>query len=312
MVGSSSNNLIADAVDCASFPIADSNYATWLAEKRKASQRDRTRRCRVRKAKLLSVQESRVVRNTDQDPKFTIAGPKQGNRTSVTLAREISLFAAKKMRNRDTKVHHLTIMKILGQPMLKQMVPPFLRDPAEVKLRHKILGSLKEGMQNHLLGLQKGKTVMAKNIVTTFAVVPGIGSGRGVARLLGVDRRNIKKALARRILLDTKQDAFWIQDDRRIRSDALPIAVRKMIIEWWDVETTVSPNRKDIGRKWIGPKQYIDHQTHHLQQSQVHKSVPSIPESHLSSLDSCGHKMFTGKFSWITDLCRYNSYRTWF
>jgi len=165
------------------------------------------------------------------------------------------LFAAKKMRNHDTEVHHLMIMKILGQPVLRQMVPPFLRDLAEVKLRHEILGSLKEGMHNHLVGLRKGKTIMVKNIVTTFAVALEIGSGRGVARLLGVDRRNIKKALARRILLDTKQNAFWIQDDRNVCSDALPIAVRKMITEWWDAETTVSPNPKDIVKKWIGPKQ---------------------------------------------------------
>ena len=118
---------------------------------------------------------------------FIITGPKQANKTSATLAREISLFAAKKMRNLDTEVQHLTITKVLGQPMLRDMVPSFLRDPTEVKLRHKVLGSLKLGMQTHLVGLKKVKTVMAKNIVTTFAVAPGIGSGRDVAGLLGVD-----------------------------------------------------------------------------------------------------------------------------
>ena len=114
------------------------------------------------------------------------------------------------MRNHDTEVQYLSIMKFLGQPLLREMVPAFLRDPVEVKMRHEILGSLKHGMQTHLVGLQKVKTVMTRNIVTTFVVAPGIGSGRDVAWLLGVDRRNIKKALVRRILLDTKQDAFWI------------------------------------------------------------------------------------------------------
>jgi len=65
-------------------------------------------------------------------------------------------------------------------------------------------------MQTHLVGLRKGKSLEAKNIVTTFAIAPGIGSGRGVAGLLGVDRRNIKKAVAWRVLMDTIEGAFWL------------------------------------------------------------------------------------------------------
>jgi len=69
-------------------------------------------------------------------------------------------------------------MKVLSQLLLKQMVPSFLKDPIVVKLRHEVLGSLKNGMQTHLVELHKGKTLMAKNIVTTFVVAPGIGSRR--------------------------------------------------------------------------------------------------------------------------------------
>jgi hypothetical protein len=149
------------------------------------------------------------------------------------------------------------------------MVPAFLRDPVAVKLRHDVLGTLRDGMQSHLVGLRKAKTLQAKNIVTTFAVAPGIGSGRGVAGILGVDRRNIKKAVARRVLLDTKQDAFWLHDLKRVRSDALADSTRKIISQWWEEQTTVFPNRKDIIRKWISPKLYIEHTTHYLQVSQV-------------------------------------------
>ena len=82
MTGSSSDDFIVDAVDCASFPVAGSdyvasnNYASWLAEKRKANGQERTHRCRACQAELLSAQESRVVRNTDQEPKFMSTGPK--------------------------------------------------------------------------------------------------------------------------------------------------------------------------------------------------------------------------------------------
>lgn len=231
MVGSTgdSDDLVTNSPISSTFPEPGSDYDAWAAEKRKSNARERTRRCRARKVELQSIAESQAVRSTNVDPKFIINGQKQAHRTSATLAREISLFAAKKMKNHDREVQHLTVMKLLGQPILKDMVPPFLKDPTAVKLRDEVLGSLKIGMQTHLVGLRKGKTLFAKNIVTTFAVGPGIGSGRGVAGLLGVDRRNIKKALARRALLDTEQDAFWLQGERRIRGDAIPDAVKKSI-----------------------------------------------------------------------------------
>ena len=180
------------------------------------------------------------------------------------------------MKDHDSEVHHLTVLKILGQLVLKDMVPPFLRDPTALQLGHSVLGSFKDGLQTHLVGLRKAKSVLAKNIVTTFAVAPGIGSQKGVAGLLGVDRRNIKKALARRVLLDNTKDAFWLGDQRRVRSDGLPDVVKKIITKWWEEETTISPNRKDIVRKWIGPKLYIEHATHYLQLSQVRLDSHSL------------------------------------
>lgn len=86
------------------------------------------------------------------------------------------------MKNHEMEVHHLTIMKILGQPILKDMIPHFLKDPTVVKLRHEILGSLKDNMQTHLVELCKAKTVLVKNIVCTFVVALGNESGRGGAR----------------------------------------------------------------------------------------------------------------------------------
>lgn len=259
MVGSTGTS-----ADLAEFLVPGSDYRAWYADKRKADGRERTRRCRARKAGLQSAEESQAVRTENVNPTFGDVGKRQAQRTSAALARDISLYAARKLKTHDTEVHHLTIMKMLGQPLLKQMVPPFLRDPAAVKLRHEVVGSLRDGLHTHLVGLRKAKTVHAKNIVTMFAVAPGIGSGRGVAGLLGVDRRNIKKAVARRVLLDTQEDAFWLHDLRRGCSDAISDAVKKIITNWWAEETTVSPNRKDIIRKWIAPKLYVEHATHYL------------------------------------------------
>ena len=258
-----------DSADSAEVLIPNFNYRTWSSEKRRASGRERTRKCRARRAELQSAQPVDAAQTLHVGLKFPVTGQRQAQRTSATLAREIGFFVANKIKNHDVEVQHLTVSKLLAQPILQEMVPPFLRDPAAVKLRHEVLGSLRSGMQSHLVGLRKARTVQAKNIVTTFAVAPGVGSGRGVAEILGVDRRNIKKALARRILIDNKEDAFWLQDQRRVRCDALPDVVKNIIRKWWEEETTISPNRKDIVRKWVAPKLYIEHATHYLQVSQV-------------------------------------------
>ncbi len=55
-----------------------------------------------------------------------------------------------------------------------------------------VLGNLKDGLTSHLVGPCQAKLVMAKDIVYILAtsihtIESNINSGRGIARLLGVD-----------------------------------------------------------------------------------------------------------------------------
>jgi len=102
---------------------------------------------------LRNAAESSVVRNKSVDPRFASSVQKKARRTSANIAWEIGLYATQKLKNHNREVHHLAIMKLLEQPMLEGMVPPFLRDPAAVKLGHEVLGSFKDGMQAHLVEL---------------------------------------------------------------------------------------------------------------------------------------------------------------
>jgi hypothetical protein len=63
------------------------------------------------------------------------------------------------------------------------------------------------------------KITMAKDIVCTLATFQFVGSSREVEKVLGVDRKNVKKATQRRILLDTSRFAFWIAQQRAKRFD---------------------------------------------------------------------------------------------
>jgi hypothetical protein len=60
---------------------------------------------------------------------------------------------------------------------------------------------------------------MAKDIVCTLAIFQSVGSSIKVAKVLGVDTKNVKKATQRRILLNTYGFAFWIVQQWAKRSN---------------------------------------------------------------------------------------------
>jgi len=128
---------------------------------------------------------------------------------------------------------------------------------------------LKDGMNTHLLGHRTSKVVMAKDIVCTFASSQSISNGRDITKMFGVDERNIKKGVERRILLNTKKIAFWLNYRKSRRFDFLDESLRNIVIQWWIACSTISPNRKDVVKSCVGIKQYETHETHYLQMSQV-------------------------------------------
>jgi hypothetical protein len=61
-------------------------------------------------------------------------------------------------------------------------------------LKHgkQLIENFKIGLCSHVTSQWRSKLVMAKDIVYTFASFQ-MGNNKGVARALGVDRKNIKK-----------------------------------------------------------------------------------------------------------------------
>ena len=125
-------------------------YRVDYAEKRKADNRERVRRCRTRQATLQESEsphlavaiESALVRHQDACDRSVV-------RTSSKLATELANIVSNRLRRYDPVVQHLTIEKFLGHRMLTRMLLDFLVDPTQVKLRHSVLGNLKGGMIDH-------------------------------------------------------------------------------------------------------------------------------------------------------------------
>jgi hypothetical protein len=71
------------------------------------------------------------------------------------------------------------------------MLPNCLLDLQHVRQNHEVVSNLKLGNTKHLGGHRKSELVAAKGIVCMLASRSSIASGRGVLKLLGVDKCNI-------------------------------------------------------------------------------------------------------------------------
>jgi hypothetical protein len=54
---------------------------------------------------------------------------------------------------------------------------------------------------------------------------------REVARVLGVGKRNIKKGVERRMMLDTSQNAFWMDHMRAKQFNALFEHSKQLVVD---------------------------------------------------------------------------------
>jgi hypothetical protein len=81
------------------------------------------------------------------------------------------------------------------------VVPKYLSNLPTVKHHHDVMSNIKSGITSHCVGARKSEIVVAKDIVCTFATWESLGSSRAVTRVFGIDRRNIKKGLERRLQL---------------------------------------------------------------------------------------------------------------
>lgn len=82
-------------------------------------------------------------------------------------------------------------------------MPLYLHDTKRLKHTQQLLENLRFGLVGHLTSTISIKFTMAKDILCIFTTFELMGSSRGAAKLMGVDRRNIRKAIDKPLALDT-------------------------------------------------------------------------------------------------------------
>ncbi len=120
-----------------------------------------------------------------------------------------------------------------------------------------------------MVGHQSSKLVLAKDIICTLASFQLVGNSRETMKVLGVDKRNIKKDVERCILLETLGSVFWTDFKHTKKSNVLSNHSIELVINWWKPEMIISPNHKDIIKLQVSTIQFEMHLMHYLQVSHV-------------------------------------------
>jgi hypothetical protein len=121
----------------------------------------------------------------------------QLQRVIIHRSRKITLFVVEQLKDLELDVQQLVIEKFLAHSLIQHMIPNFLPNLECVKQNHKVILNMKSGIAEHLIGARKSELVATKGIVCMLASSSFVVSGRVVARVLGVDKQNIRKALNR-------------------------------------------------------------------------------------------------------------------
>ena len=162
----------------------------------------------------------------------------------------------------------IVLRKCLADERIRALDPELTTAVQRVRAGVPMLGqSLRGALQTIRSTCIQGKSKV-RNIVLTAAVSKG-DSQRMISKALGASRYLVRKAFHRRAEVDETGENLWAGGDRKRRSDALSVEDQSAVCGWWETETTVSPNSKDVKRRRIGPKEHEEHATHYLQVSQV-------------------------------------------
>lgn len=144
---------------------------------------------------------------------------------------------------------------------------------------------MKDGLKKHLQG-KKNSCIIAKDIFYSLTAFNKTKNNSRIIWVLGVDWRNLKRTIENRFSLDHGWDAFWLNNKKiKKHANALNEIAIQHIVSFWTLETTISPNAKDVTWKRTRVKEYDVYATHYLQVSQVNVNLPNYE---LFSGSKCG------------------------
>ncbi len=89
-------------------------------------------------------------------------------------------------------------------------------------------------------------------LATTTLVTSKHTRGRTVAKNLGLSKKHVYQSLQQCLLHDDGVLDFWSGLRKQQRSNGLSTETRALVIEWWNMETTMYLDQKKICKKKLG------------------------------------------------------------
>lgn len=163
------------------------------------------------------------------------------------------------------------VLNFLKHPRMSLLQPEPLAKP-------KVFAALKAGMadmKNSVQKVKEGKRTehrIAKSILSMAFAGKTVVDGRfksSLSHVLGVKTAVLVKGATARKLWDGETVSLQSLWERKSRCDKVSPDVEKVIKEFWENHTRVSPNMKDSKRRRVDVKVYIEHRIHWLEDSQV-------------------------------------------
>jgi hypothetical protein len=235
--------------------------ASLVAARENAAERQRQCRARKRHLNLRSEQMALLREGGD------LVNP--GRRDVLRVSTKICSFIVAELENgcAGPRFQTAVLEAVLRNNAIAPHLPEYYSSELEAKATHSFIQSYKKELQ-----LLKNPTSAEKLVRKTTLLEAAVNSDatgvRALSRVLGTNPQNISSAIHRRRTLESNGSSIFKLAERRKRDGVLS-GTRELVIAWWTSETRVSPNKKDVTRKRLGPKMYDQHATHLLLESQV-------------------------------------------
>ena len=161
------------------------------------------------------------------------------------------------------------VERVLRHNSVSPLLPEYYARPQEAKVIHSFIENFKNELQ--LVKVANSNELLArKSALLDAAVSLGIDGVRPLSRVLETSTGSITVALNRRIQVGDIEETILGLCLHRKKRGGLSDYVKHCIELWWNVQTKVSPNRKDIIKHRVDWKDWAEsHPTHYLCDSQV-------------------------------------------
>ncbi len=224
---------------------------------------ERQRQCRARKSLLKKKSDQLALLRASGD--LAIPGRRDVHRVSTKIC---SLIVTELECDCDGPLFRKAVLEsVLRSNSIAPHLPEYYNSELEAKATHSFIQSYKKELQL-VKNPSSAEKLVRKTTLLEAAVSSDVPGVRALSRVLGTRPGNISSAIHRRRTLASNGSSIFKLPQRR-RRDGVLSGTRDLVIAWWSSETRVSPNKKDVTRKRLGPKVYDVHATHLLLESQV-------------------------------------------